>query len=69
MVNNEGKLPLELLRNVSWGHMAPLLRCCPVALSRLNIPVGTLCQCIGKTGTKGNLKYYAYYLEGDAELV
>ena len=53
MVNNEGKLPLELLRNVSWGHMAPLLRCCPVALSRLNIPEALYANVLAKLGQKG----------------
>lgn len=53
IVNNEGKLPLELLKNVSWGHMSPLLRCCPVALSRLSIPDSLYANVLAKLGQNG----------------
>ena len=70
IANTQGKLPLELLQDVSWDHMRLLVRCCPVAgaietaFTRI-----TLCQCDGQVGTEGALQYHLYYFEGNACLV
>jgi hypothetical protein len=53
IVNDEGKLPLELLRQVSWGHMSPLIRCCPLALSRLHIHDALYANVLAKLGQTG----------------
>lgn len=54
IANTQGKLPLELLHDVSWNHMRLLVRCCPVALSRLNLHESLYANVMAKLGQKGH---------------
>jgi hypothetical protein len=56
IANKAGELPLEILDRkniVSWDHMRSLVRCCPVALSRLRIHESLYAQVICMLGEKG----------------
>jgi hypothetical protein len=55
IVNRDGNLPLEILdsRRLSWNHMRPVIRCCPVALSRLDLHESLYAFIISKLGQKG----------------
>lgn len=54
IANREGELALELLdkKHVSWDHMRSLLRCCPVALSRLHLHESCYAEVLAKLEKK-----------------
>ena len=50
VANKEGKLPLELLRHVSWKHVRCLVLFCPLALSKLRLSESLYAEVMAKIG-------------------